>query len=59
MFPTGNVVDALVIPGVGTLQATMITAGTPAIFINAVDIGYTGSLPGTTGSSLTVRQGWT
>ncbi len=43
MFPTGNVVDALEVPGVGTLQATMITAGIPTIFINAADIGYTGT----------------
>jgi len=43
MFPTGNVVDALDVPGVGTLQATMINAGIPTIFINAVEIGYDGS----------------
>ena len=43
MFPTGNVVDALEVPGVGTLQATMIMAGIPTIFINAADIGYTGT----------------
>ena len=43
MFPTGNVVDALEVPGVGTLQATMITAGIPTIFVNAADIGYTGT----------------
>ncbi len=43
MFPTGNVVDALEVPGIGTLQATMITAGIPTIFVNAADIGYTGT----------------
>lgn len=43
MFPTGNVIDDLDVPGVGTLKATMITAGIPTIFINAADIGYTGS----------------
>ena len=43
MFPTGNVVDALDVPGIGTLQATMINAGIPTIFINAVEIGYDGS----------------
>jgi len=42
MFPTGNLVDDLVVPGVGTLRATMINAGIPTIFINAADIGYTG-----------------
>ena len=43
MFPTGNLVDELDVPGVGKLQATMITAGIPTVFINATDIGYTGS----------------
>jgi probable AcnD-accessory protein PrpF len=43
LFPTGNVVDDLKVPGVGTLKATMINAGIPTIFINAADIGYTGT----------------
>lgn len=43
LFPTGNVVDDLEVPGVGTLKATMINAGIPTIFINAADIGYTGT----------------
>jgi len=43
MFPTGNVVDALEVPGVGTLQASMITAGIPTVFVNAADIGYAGT----------------
>ncbi|WP_417662216.1 2-methylaconitate cis-trans isomerase PrpF [Pseudomonas sp.] len=43
MFPTGNLVDDLDVPGVGVLQATMINAGIPTIFINAQDIGFTGS----------------
>ena len=43
MFPTGNLVDALEVPGVGTLQATLINAGIPTIFINAEAIGYTGT----------------
>jgi probable AcnD-accessory protein PrpF len=43
MFPTGNLVDDLEVPGVGTLKATMINAGIPTIFINAQDIGYTGA----------------
>ncbi len=43
MFPTGNLVDDLVVPGVGTLKATMINAGIPTVFINAKDIGYTGT----------------
>ncbi|KAA1159435.1 2-methylaconitate cis-trans isomerase PrpF [Pseudoalteromonas fuliginea] len=43
LFPTGNVVDDLKVPGVGTLKATMINAGIPTIFINAADINYTGT----------------
>ncbi|MHB9836419.1 2-methylaconitate cis-trans isomerase PrpF [Paraburkholderia terrae] len=43
MFPTGNVVDDLEVPGVGTLKATMINAGIPTIFVNAEAIGYTGT----------------
>jgi len=43
LFPTGNVVDDLEVPGVGTLKATMINAGIPTVFINAADINYTGT----------------
>jgi len=43
MFPTGNLVDALEVPGIGTFQATMINAGIPTIFLNAADLGYTGT----------------
>ena len=43
MFPTGNLVDDLEVPGVGTLEATMINAGIPTIFVNAEDIGYKGT----------------
>ncbi|SCX59859.1 MULTISPECIES: 2-methylaconitate cis-trans isomerase PrpF [unclassified Pseudomonas] len=43
MFPTGNLVDDLQVPGVGTLKATLINAGIPTIFINARDVGYTGT----------------
>jgi probable AcnD-accessory protein PrpF len=43
MFPTGNLVDELEVPGVGTLKATMINACIPTIFVNAEAIGYTGT----------------
>jgi len=43
MFPTGNLVDQLDIPGLGTLSATLINAGIPTVFVNAADIGYTGT----------------
>ncbi|ASJ25211.1 2-methylaconitate cis-trans isomerase PrpF [Laribacter hongkongensis] len=43
MFPTGNLVDTLEVPGVGSFPATMISAGIPTVFVNAADIGYTGT----------------
>ena len=43
MFPTGNLVDDLDVPGVGTFKATLINAGIPTIFLNAHDLGYTGT----------------
>ena len=42
MFPTGNVIDLLDVPGVGRFQATLINAGIPTIFLDAKDLGYTG-----------------
>lgn len=43
MFPTGNVVDTLEVPEVGTFQVTLINAGIPTIFLNAEEIGYQGT----------------
>ncbi|WP_288382088.1 2-methylaconitate cis-trans isomerase PrpF [uncultured Acinetobacter sp.] len=43
MFPTGNVVDTLDVPEIGTFQATLINAGIPTIFLNAEEIGYIGT----------------
>ncbi|MFQ3217176.1 2-methylaconitate cis-trans isomerase PrpF, partial [Paraperlucidibaca sp.] len=47
MFPTGNLVDELDVPEDvvtgGKLKATMISAGIPTVFVNAADIGYTGT----------------
>jgi probable AcnD-accessory protein PrpF len=43
MFPTGNLVDDLDVPGVGTFKATLINAGIPTIFLNAADLGYSGT----------------
>ncbi|WP_332745635.1 2-methylaconitate cis-trans isomerase PrpF [Hydrogenophaga sp.] len=43
MFPTGSLVDYLDVPGIGTLKATMISAGIPTVFVNAEDIGYSGT----------------
>jgi 2-methylaconitate isomerase len=43
MFPTGNLIDDLEVPGIGVLKATMINAGIPTIFVNAEAIGYEGT----------------
>lgn len=43
MFPTGNVMDELEVPGIGVLKASMINAGIPTIFLNADELGYSGT----------------
>ncbi|MDP3670149.1 MAG: 2-methylaconitate cis-trans isomerase PrpF [Telluria sp.] len=43
MFPTGNLVDDLEVPGVGSFRVTLINAGIPTIFLNAEALGYTGT----------------
>lgn len=43
MFPTGQLVDTLDVPGIGRLQATLINAGIPTIFVNAAELGYAGT----------------
>ncbi|PID50636.1 MAG: 2-methylaconitate cis-trans isomerase PrpF [Proteobacteria bacterium] len=43
MFPSGNLVDELDVPGVGKLPATLINAGIPSIFVNAAALGYDGT----------------
>jgi len=43
MFPTGQLVDQLDVAGYGSFQATLINAGIPTIFLNAVELGYTGT----------------
>ncbi len=42
MFPTGNLIDTLEVPGIGSFEVTMINAGIPTIFMSAEDIGYSG-----------------
>lgn len=42
LFPTGNLIDDLVVPKIGTFKATMISAGIPTIFLNASELGYSG-----------------
>ncbi|ALM71059.1 2-methylaconitate cis-trans isomerase PrpF [Vibrio vulnificus] len=43
MFPTGNLMDDLVVPGVGTFNSTLINAGIPTIFLDAEALGYSGT----------------
>ncbi|WP_454696494.1 2-methylaconitate cis-trans isomerase PrpF [Achromobacter aegrifaciens] len=43
MFPTGNLVDDLEVPGIGTFKATMINSGIPTIFLDAEALGYRGT----------------
>ena len=43
MFPTGNLVDALEVPGFGSFKVTMINAGVPTIFVDASALGYHGT----------------
>ena len=43
MFPTGNLVDDLEVPNIGTFKVTMINSGIPTVFLNAEDLGYTGT----------------
>ncbi|MEE7548489.1 2-methylaconitate cis-trans isomerase PrpF, partial [Xanthomonas sp. Kuri4-1] len=43
LFPTGRPVDTLEVPGVGTLQATLINAGIPTVFVDAQALGYRGT----------------
>lgn len=43
MFPTGNVVDTLDVPNIGTFKVTMINAGIPTMFFNAADLGFKGT----------------
>ena len=43
MFPSGNLVDELNVPGFEPLQVTMINAGIPTAFLNADAVGYLGT----------------
>ncbi|HNR84426.1 2-methylaconitate cis-trans isomerase PrpF [Ottowia sp.] len=43
LFPTGRLVDELDVPGIGRLPATLINAGIPTVFVNARDVGCSGT----------------
>ena len=42
MFPTGELIDTLDVPDLGSLEATLINAGIPTIFLRAEALGLTG-----------------
>jgi 2-methylaconitate isomerase len=42
LFPTGRLRDRLEVPGVGTLDMTLVTAGNATAFVRAESIGLTG-----------------
>jgi 2-methylaconitate isomerase len=43
LFPTGRAVDVLDVPGVGPVQASLITAGNPTVLVHAQALGLTGT----------------
>lgn len=43
IFPSGNVVDQLEVPSIGSFKVTMINAGIPTLFLNADEVGYAGT----------------
>jgi probable AcnD-accessory protein PrpF len=42
IFPSGNLIDTLDVPNIGSFKVTMINAGIPTLFFNAEELGYTG-----------------
>lgn len=43
MLPTGCVIDVLDVPGVGPIEATLVNAGNPTVFVPAAALGLTGT----------------
>ena len=43
LLPTGNAVDRLVVPGLGTIAASMVDIGNAHVFVRAEDVGMTGT----------------
>jgi 2-methylaconitate cis-trans-isomerase PrpF len=45
LLPTGNVIDPIDVPGLGTLDATLVDATNPCVFVAASDLGLGGDEP--------------
>ena len=43
LLPTGNVVDTLDVPGFGSVEASIVDAANPLVFVKAQDIGLKGT----------------
>jgi probable AcnD-accessory protein PrpF len=43
LFPTGRPIDTLDVPGLGKIEATLIDAGNPTIFVDAARLGLKGT----------------
>jgi 2-methylaconitate isomerase len=43
LLPTGKVCESLVVPGMGTIQVSMIDASNPCVFLTAEDLGLNGT----------------
>lgn len=42
LLPSGRPTDRLTVPGLGEIEATLLNAGNPTIFVRAADLGLTG-----------------
>lgn len=42
LLPTGNVIDKIEVSGVGTIEASLIDAANPVVFVRAKDLGLEG-----------------
>ncbi len=55
LLPTGNVVDWLEVPGVGSIEVSLVDAAKPCVLVRAADIGLSGTeLPDALDANLAV-----
>ena len=43
LLPSGKVLDRLDVPGLGSIEASLVDAANPAVFVRAADVGLTGT----------------